>query len=187
MALIRNAKGQFIKGQHWRKPKAHWNYYWLYGQYIILGKSAADIAKAQGCTENNILAWLHKHNIPRRSIIEARQLKYWGLNGKVNGMYGRTGAANPNWKGGISADRQSLYSSQEWKDVSVAVWKRDKGSCQRCAAFAGSNQDRSFHIHHIVSLGIEDSRTDAANLILLCKKCHHWVHSKENNGNEFIG
>ena len=37
-----------------------------------------------------------------------------------------------------------------------------------------------FNIHHIVSFANKDLRTDPNNLVLLCFKCHKWVHSKAN-------
>ena len=184
VAEVRNKLGQFTKGHHWRKPKEHWNYYWLYAKYVILGQSAADIAKGQGCKDNNILYWLHKHGIQTRNISDARQLKHWGAGGEANGMFGAYGSANPNWKGGISAARQSLYSSFEWKAVSEEVWTRDKAICQRCGKYADG---QSWHIHHVIPFDFEQYRTDPGNLVLLCISCHHWVHSRENEDNEFIG
>ncbi len=195
---MRNTKGQFIKGHrsspstefkkggHWRKSKAHWNYYWLYNEYAIKGLSAADIAIAQGCTDNNILYWLHKHGIPRRSISEARLLKHWGLSGGLNGMYGVTGADNPNWKGGITPERQAIYVSGKWKSAVKSVWKRDKATCQRCGKKANSRGGDQFHIHHIVSFEVVGLRTDPDNLVLACIDCHHWIHSRENKQRDWI-
>ena len=70
---MRNKKGQFIKGQHyspktefkkgqhWRKKQLYWNKEWLYNEYIVKGKSAADIAKKFGCWDRNIIYFLHKY------------------------------------------------------------------------------------------------------------------------------
>jgi hypothetical protein len=151
----------------------------LYFQYVILGKSAVDIADEQGCSENNILHWLAKHSIPRRTISEARQIKKWGLRGKANGMFGMSGAKNPNWKGGHTPERQAFYASQEWKEVSQKAWGRDGGMCQRCG---GSGE----HVHHIVSFAVEEVRANLDNLIILCVPCHHWVHSRENIEADYV-
>jgi len=189
---MRNKQGQFVKGhraspstefkkgQHWRDEKAYWNREWLHHEYITLEKSAAEIATEQGCTENNILYWLHKHAIPRRTVAEVRAGKHWGLSGPANGMYGVTGEDNPNWKGGLTPDRQLFYSSIEWKEVSQVVWKRDNGKCRRCGESAE-------HIHHIVTFMVRALRAESDNLILLCRPCHHWVHSRENISGDFIG
>ena len=178
---------EFKKGQHWRKPKSHWSYYWLYNEYVIKGLSAGDIAVTQGCTENNIHYWLHKHSIPRRTISEARAIKHWGLVGEKNGMYGVTGKDNPNWKGGITPERQAIYTSEEWKAAIKSVWKRDEAICQRCGKSASIKGGSKFHIHHIVSFEIVDLRVEPDNLVLVCRDCHHWIHSRENKNRDWIG
>lgn len=94
-------RGRFKKGEHWRKPKPHWEREWLRIEYCEKGRSAGDIAVQAGCTECNIYFWLKKHGIPRRSISEARAKKHWGASGSANPMYGRRGAENPHWRGGV--------------------------------------------------------------------------------------
>lgn len=181
---MRNAKGQFKKGHHWRNPKLYWDKAWLTQEYVELEKSASEIAKEQGCKENNIHYFLKKHNIPTRTIAEARAIKYWALTGEANGMAGRTGSANPRWRGGVTPERQAIYASREWATAVKAVWKRDRATCQRC----GARKDKSnrFHIHHIGSFAdFPALRTDVDNLVLLCHPCHSWVHSKANKGGEF--
>jgi len=188
---MRNKKGQFVKGQHaslatefkkgqhWRKPKLYWDKAWLENEYVTLEKSAETIACEQGCHHNNILYFLSKHGIPTRSMSEIRSKKYWRLSGPANGMYGRTGEDNPNWKGGVTPERQALYSSQDWAEAVKAVWARDEATCQRCGEVGE-------HIHHIVSFAVPELRTDADNLILLCRKCHNWVHSRKNTEYDFL-
>jgi hypothetical protein len=194
--LMRNKLGQFLKGlrsspttefkkgQHWRNPKPYWDKEWLYQEYVVNQKSAADIAKEQDCDEGNILYFLRKHEIQARSISEARDVKHWGASGKNNPMFGRIGEDNPNWKGGVTPERQRLYSSFEWKKVEDFVWSRDKFKCQRCGK--KGSKGKKFHVHHIAPFEIEELRTDPNNLVLLCSSCHGWVHSKENINKEFI-
>ena len=93
-------------------------------------------------------------------------------------MYNKSGEKNPNWKGGITAERQIFYESKEWKDVLKIIWPRDKYRCQRC--FMKYNGKIPFHIHHISSFKNKELRCNPNNLLLLCKKCHNWVHSKKN-------
>ena len=193
---MRDAKGRFIKGQraspstefkkgqHWRSPKPYWDKDWLEHEYIVLEKSAETIAQEQGCVEGNILYFLHKFGIPRRNVSGARAVKYWGLKGPDNPMYGRTGTDSPNWKGGTTPERQGFYASQEWAVAVSAVWKRDRATCQRCGRLP--EQRGSFHIHHIVSFEVEELRADYDNLCLLCRECHRWIHSKENKDREFL-
>jgi len=166
---MRNNKGQFEKGFTWREPKPYWNKKWLFEQYVVFGKSSQDIAKEQGCLDTNIQYFLSKFGIKRRSISEARKVKHWGQEGVDNPMWNRKGELNPNYKGGISPERQAFYSSEEWK----------KGGQKK-------NTDIPFHIHHIKSFADKELRTDSDNLILLCEPCHWWVHSKENKNHEYI-
>ena len=181
---MRNNKGQFKKGFTWREPKLYWDKKWLYEQYVIFGKSSQDIAKEQGCLDTNILYFLLKFGIKRRSISEARKVKHWGQKGVDNPMWNKKGELNPNYKGGVSPERQAFYSSKEWEKVCSQVWKRDKAICQRCGQ--KRNTDIPFHIHHIKTFADKELRADLDNLILLCEPCHWWVHSKENKNYEYI-
>jgi len=176
-------------GKRFLHPKQgmrrYWNHEWLYAQYIILQKSSAEIAADEKCHPNSILLYLKRFSIPRRSTSEVRKIKHWGCEGKDNPMFGKIEELNGNWKGGITAERQAFYVSQEWKKVSRKVWKRDKGFCQRCGIERRESED-VLHIHHIVSFEDVLLRAELNNLILLCKKCHNFVHSKENVNNDFI-
>lgn len=122
----------------------------------------------------------------REKISKARSGKtYPNLSGEKNGMYGRKGDKSPNWKGGTTPERQKMYSSLEWKGVIKEVWKRDKGYCQNC--YKKSNGKDRFDIHHISSFSLyEELRCDLNNLVLLCDKCHYWVHSNDNKEKRFI-
>lgn len=91
------------------------------------------------------------------------------------------------WKGGISPERQQVYSSVEWVSSVKEVWKRDNAICQKCGKHHNEEQNRgNFHIHHIVSFMVKELRTEVDNLILLCRPCHLWVHSNENINKDFI-
>ncbi len=102
-------------------------------------------------------------------------------------MKGRKGADTPGWKGGLTPERQAVYASLEWSEAVKAVWKRDDAYCQRCGKRHNEPQARgTFHIHHIVSFMVRELRTNPDNLVLLCNKCHRWVHGKQNKKREFI-
>lgn len=104
-------------------------------------------------------------------------------------MKGRRGDQTPMWKGGITPERQALYSSQEWRDAVSEVWQRDDAKCRRCGLDHQSidRSTRKFHIHHIDSFKVVERRSDATNLVLLCDKCHRWVHGKNNKERLFLG
>ena len=181
---FKDSKGHFKKGTHWRSPKPYWDNAWLYTEYIVDKKSAEEIADEQGCSENNILYFLKKHKIKTRTISEARIVKHWGITGEQNGMFGRTGIENPNWKGGICPERQALYASQKWKKTIKKLWKRDKATCQKCNWMPSKHG--KLHAHHILGFGAQNLRTNLRNLVLLCKKCHSFVHSKANIQRQFL-
>jgi hypothetical protein len=195
--IERNNKGQFMKGvrshtetefkpgQHWRVEKPYWNREWLNCEYSENERSASDIANEFGVSENAILFWLNKLEIPRRDMMTIRKNKKWGSCGKQNGMYGRYGKENPNWKGGCTPERQSIYSSPEWEIVVKETYKRDNFCCQRCNGTHKKNVP--LHVHHIIPFNVKKTRMLLSNLIILCKKCHNFVHSKKNVEGEFIG
>ena len=107
--------------------------------------------------------------------------------GNRNPMFGKmSGENNINWKGGISPERSVLQGSQEWKKISKVVFDREKGICQRCG-LQWTRQTIGFHIHHIVSFTrCIELRTEPSNLVLLCRNCHHWVHSNKNINKDFL-
>lgn len=102
----------------------------------------------------------------------------------------KTPGARPGmWKGGVTPERQAFYSSPEWKAVARLVWGRDKGVCRRCGSRnrRTNDQHQRWHIHHIIGFSNVATRADPENLLLLCPKCHRWVHSNLNTTKEFIG
>lgn len=101
-------------------------------------------------------------------------------------MKGRKGAEVPSWKGGVTPDRQAFYSTTEWKECVKAIWVRDNATCQKCGARNSPGRRLAFDIHHIVSFAHKPSRAEASNLVLLCEKCHYWVHSSENTDHLFV-
>jgi hypothetical protein len=157
---------------------------WLEREYLKRKRSASEIARQFGVTENTILFFLDVLKIPRRTMSETRAVKHWGLKGEDNPMFGRTGQTNPHWKGGVTPERQSCYVSQEWKRACVAVWHRDRATCKRCGKKA--KDGAALHIHHIVSFAVRAERDNPTNLVLLCSSCHHFVHSLANANGEFL-
>jgi hypothetical protein len=115
----------------------------------------------------------HTAEVRARLSETAKRPKPW-LRGKRNGMSGRTGASNPNWKGGVTPERQALYASAEWREVVRAVKRRDGGGCVECGSARG------LHVHHVRSFAAyPELRLDPANLVTLCRVHHHDVHRKE--------
>lgn len=104
-------------------------------------------------------------------------------------MKGRKGDLHHSWQGGLTPERQSVCSTSEWRDAVKAVWSRADAKCERCGKDHRSVDNRKidgFHVHHIKPFRFRKFRSDVNNLALLCRPCHHFVHSKKNVNKEFI-
>ena len=114
------------------------------------------------------------HTAKSRALIseKASVPKPW-IRGERNGMAGRTGSSNPNWKGGTSPERQRVYASSEWRRLRREVRRRDGELCLECGA------DDVLHLHHIKSWATHpELRLDPSNVVLLCRRCHYDKHRK---------
>ena len=181
---MKDNKGRFQKGHHWRPPKPFWERDYLIREYVEKGRSSTEIADEHGIKPMSLIYWLQKHGIPRRTTSEARKKKHWGASGASNPMFGLRGDQVPNWKGGVAPERQRFYSSLAWKEAVQVVMGRDSGVCRRCGA--NPNGYRKIVIHHLVPFKVKRLRAELSNLITLCSKCHGFVHSKKNINGEFI-
>jgi 5-methylcytosine-specific restriction endonuclease McrA len=107
------------------------------------------------------------------------------IRGAANGMSGRTGPSNPNYRDGSAPERQRLYASSEWKEIQRNVYARDNYRCVHCGS--GKTGPKSIHAHHIRPwAGNKALRFDMANLVTLCRDCHHWVHSSANSESLYL-
>ena len=138
----------------------HQNKDWLYQKYIIEKLDYPTIGELVNRDSKTIWYWLKKFDIPTRprgsnykqNLLHGRP-KGWkhteetklkvGKASRERGAvpYLRNGEHwlksvnpedNPNWKGGITPERQEFYRSDEWKAVSKFIWQRDNATCQRC-------------------------------------------------------
>jgi transposase-like protein len=186
LTVLRTLSGRFRKAVHaYRAPQQHWERDWLVEQYVRNQRSASDIAATIGCTDANILFWLRKHGIPRRSVSQARVIKHWGASGESNPMHGKTGAANPRYVDGSSPERQRLYVRGEGRAFLRAILKRDGYCCVRCGA--PKTIPKSLHVHHVIPwAGNPSLRFNEANALTLCRNCHAWVHSRKNVRREYV-
>ncbi|MGI0068107.1 MAG: HNH endonuclease [Thermoplasmata archaeon] len=126
-----------------------------------------------------------KHTVRTRALLSVKATGRPGMVGSANGMFGVHGPAHPSWKGGITPERQRLYHTPEWRFVAHTVYRRDYMRCRRCGRDLRTGPKP--HIHHVVSFARTGVRLDPANLVLLCRECHWWVHSKQNVRGEFLG
>lgn len=205
------------KWQIMEREKMGFTKEWLEAEYLEKGKGANEIAKEIGRDPKRVWEWIRDYGIPTRPrgsdknqqfkkgdespfkgrthTREARE-RFRQLrleDGRVpylkNGKHWlkHKNAKHPNWKGGLTPERQAFYASDEWKVAVKEVWKRDNAICQRCGkSHNGDRNGGAFHIHHIVSFSIKSLRSDPENLVLLCKNCHLFIHSKKNINKDYI-
>lgn len=170
-----------------RDPKSVWN--WLKSWRIqTRPRGVASPCKFKKGQRGGFSG--HKHSVEtkeklRRAAIADGRRPYDPQVGPP--FRGKRGAETPNWKGGVTPERQSLYSSPQWAEAVKAVWSRAGARCERCGVHHNTTESRgTFHVHHIESFAVTALRSDPSNLALLCRACHHFVHSKRNVDNEFI-
>lgn len=91
------------------------------------------------------------------------------------------------WKGGIAPERQAFYGKEEWKAAEKFVRERDNNTCQLCGMKQPEDAKKRFDIHHIYKFD-ENVRLRAHpdNLVVLCHKCHMFVHSSKNTEHKFM-
>ena len=65
------------------------------------------------------------------------------------------------------------------------VWERDNATCRICKERFNHSQ-KTFEVHHVKPFRHREFRTKINNLILVCNKCHNWIHSKQNKKSRFL-
>lgn len=167
----KNRWNVYVAG-HYRRDAPYKNSDWLREEYLKQRKSLNEIARSCGVSRPTILKFMRKYEIQRRGASESHR----GLH---------AGEQNPSWKGGVTPERQRLYKSQNWKQIIGDCFSRDRYRCVRCSA--GKRGKGDLHAHHINAWADAPLlRMDITNLVTLCRSCHLWVHSKENQKREFL-
>ena len=167
-------------------PKTMWS--WLRRAGIEIRPRGSDPASRKGVINLSANhAFGHKLSRATKNKIRNARLREGRLPCMIGGshwlhVYGRE--CHPRWQGGITADRQKHQASREWRSVAEEVWKRDKAKCRRCRKLHEGSEP--FDIHHIVSFRCKSLRCELSNLVLLCEKCHYWVHGPKNTRHRFI-
>lgn len=191
---------------------------WLIEEYVNKERSASEIGREIGRDSKRVWEWIRDYGIETRKrgynhndnlirdgstfrgkkhteetknvlsdIAKKDGRVPWGKNNNHPLKNGNP-KDHPNWRGGLTPERQAVYASSEWCESVKEVWKRDNAICKRCGKHHNEcNVRGTFHIHHIVSFQVRESRTDVSNLILVCSDCHKWIHGKNNKNNDFIG
>lgn len=170
-----------------KDPKTIWS--WL-KKYNIPTRPRGGESSSGSFKKGSNLWTGKKHKPETKEKIRNARLKDGHVPYLKNGEHWLKGVSkenHPMYIGGLSPERQSYYSSLLWIELVKGVWKRDNATCQNCGKSHNLELNRgNFHIHHIVSFQIREKRHDIDNLILLCKECHKWIHSKKNTNHKFI-
>lgn len=86
----------------------------------------------------------------------------------------RSGEDHPNWKGGVTSQRERDMQSSEYKAWRKSVFLRDCYCCKSCSCIGGT-----LVAHHILPYrDFPDIRTELSNGITLCRGCHCEFHFK---------
>lgn len=86
---------------------------------------------------------------------------------ETNGMAGKTGQDNPNWRGGKNVlDAVKKQLGPYWKQRREEAKERDGYECQNCGA-----TDVKLDTHHIVPV-MSGGTHGFWNLMTLCEECH---------------
>lgn len=177
-----------IAKELFKDPKTIWS--WLKKHNIPTRSRGGD--SSSGSFKKGTNLWKGKKHKPetKEKIRQARlkdgHVPYLNKDG-VHWLKGVKGKGHPSYKGGLTPERQSFYSSEIWSLAVKNVWERDNAICQNCGKNHNTEKNRgNFHIHHIISFQIPEFRAELSNLVLLCKECHLWVHSKKNINKKFI-
>lgn len=165
---------------------------WLRQKYIAERMDCTEISRIVGRNSKQVWQWLRGYGIqtrPRGANGGAAMTAF--KKGQVSPFKGKKqkrGKDSPFWQGGVTPERQSFYASDEWKQVVGLVYERDRKCCRRCGTTQNQAKIAGFkmHVHHIYPFALKDTRKSLGNLVLLCKPCHNFVHSKENGKREFL-
>lgn len=85
-----------------------------------------------------------------------------------------TGENHPNWKGGVSGDRERFMQTAIYKAWRLDVFERDEFTCVTCGQVGYELEAHHLEPYH----SNEHLRTDANNGVTLCKGCHNEFHNQ---------
>lgn len=164
-----------------RNPKRVWE--WLKNEEILTRPRGA---ATSGCSfktgQRSAFAGM-RHKAKTKRFLSAQKIKIGSCPALINGVhwlkvYPKRKPAS--WRGGITPERQAVYSSPRWKRTVKKVWAKDNATCQKCGLYQADNRLVRFEIHHIKPFEHRKLRFTVSNLTLLCRPCHCWVHSSKN-------
>ena len=119
--------------------------------------------------------YANPENRKKLSVIRKQQwaMDFQGATGKKwkkteEQIKNKMGAKNPAWKGGITPENTKIRNSKEYADWRVAVFARDKYTCQECGSSGvelNADHIKPFAYYPELRLVLSNGRT-------LCVPCH---------------
>lgn len=149
---------------------------WLEQKYIEEGLGCPEIAAIVGRHPKRVYEWLKNLGIPTRPR---------GANHVENLVHGLKREQHPNWRGGVAGERQTFARTLKWRRAAMRVWRRDNATCQNCGR-KFKRGGMPFDVHHIAPFRVKRLRCRLSNLVLLCERCHYWVHGSKNKEGRFL-
>src|SRR3569833_3045157 len=96
-----------------------------------------------------------------------------------------TGERNPNWKGGVTKERDKLKASAAYKTWVVSVYRRDRYFCQLCGRKCDrKNRPEAHHIRPVRDF--PELVLDVNNGVTLCALCHELTYGKEHEFEDLL-
>lgn len=170
---------------------------WMRVRYEDRSMSLRQIAKEGQCGLRTIARWMAIHAIPCRDNLAARRLAIrtgpknpnWRGGhryvcprcGSKKSYMARTckrcndrrGPAGSNWRGGITSANALERASKKYEDWRLAVFERDRYTCQLC----GDNKGGNLNAHHIKPFAkFPELRFVVSNGSTICESCHVQIH-----------
>ncbi len=181
----------------YRIPELH-DKAWLEEHYLKQGKYDQAIADELGCAVATVTKWRRIQGVRRRATrirrvcaqcgvvvlkspsVVARNVHFFcDKDCKcVWQSKHRVGENAANWKGGPTGERKT-WMQNGGRQFNTACRKRDDYTCQRCGRVF-DKRSNGLSVHHKASfLEYPGLRSEEANGITLCRKCHYHIHSNE--------
>jgi thymidylate synthase ThyX len=158
---------------------------WLRHHYHDRALPQETIAQLAGVSPHTIRAWVRKHGLQKPLGSWTRGVSPWNRGKRYHGGWKHTpetrtrlaeqkrGEANPQWKGGITADGVKLRRPLE--ALRDAIYTRDAHTCRLCGKTGGR-----LTLHHVLPLWARpELADDADNVVTLCRPCHYSINGRE--------
>lgn len=166
---------------------------WLRLHYHDRNLDQETIAKMAGVSPHTIRAWVRKHGLQKPLGSWTIGRSPWNRGKRYRAEWThkeetrllisaqKTGAGNPQWRGGITPEGQVLRKPV--MALRNEVYARDSHTCRLCGKPGGR-----LTLHHIVPVWARpDLADDETNVVTICRPCHLMLNGRELEYVEHFG